>query len=69
VQENELATRAHTLIHVNAGLTRILGARVHSVTLRAENLLDREYRDAASRIKAFAPNPGRNITLVYRLLF
>jgi hypothetical protein len=27
------------------------------------------YRDAASRIKAFAPNPGRNVSLTYRLLF
>jgi iron complex outermembrane receptor protein len=42
---------------------------VHSITLRADNLLDERYRDAASRIKDFAPNPGRNLALVYRLLF
>jgi hypothetical protein len=27
------------------------------------------YREATSRIKDFAPNPGRNVALVYRLIF
>jgi hypothetical protein len=25
--------------------------------------------DATSRIKEFAPNPGRNVSLVYKILF
>jgi hypothetical protein len=34
------------------------------------NLTDRTaFRDAASRIKRFAPNPGRNIALLYRVHF
>jgi outer membrane receptor protein involved in Fe transport len=39
------------------------------VTLRADNLLDERYADPTSRLKAIAPNPGRNFALVYRVLF
>jgi len=42
---------------------------VHSITLRVDNLLDEKYRDATSRIKDFAPNPGMNFSLVYRVQF
>lgn len=65
----ELATKAYTLVMLSAGVNVIRGPYVHSLTLRADNLLDEEYREATSRIKAFAPNPGRNLTLVYRVLF
>jgi iron complex outermembrane recepter protein len=37
--------------------------------LRADNVLDERYFDATSRIKRFAPNPGRDFSLVYKLLF
>ena len=69
VPENELATGAYTLVGVNVAYTRTVGGQVHSITLRADNLFDVEYRDATSRIKEFAPNPGRNLALVYRLLY
>lgn len=69
VPEGELATDAYTLVGLNAGATFIRGGLVHSITLRADNLLDELYRDASSRIKGFAPSPGRNLTLVYRVLF
>lgn len=65
----ETPTGAYDLVNVSVGYTLIRSARVHSITLRADNLLDERYRDAASRIKDFAPNPGRNLALVYRLLF
>ena len=65
----ESPTDAYDLVNLSAGYTRIAGGRVHSITLRADNVLDEQYRDAASRIKDFAPNPGRNLSLVYRLLF
>ncbi len=69
VPANELATDPYTLVGLSATYTRTLGGRVHAVTLRAENLLDEEYREATSRIKEFAPNPGRNLSLVYRVIF
>jgi iron complex outermembrane receptor protein len=69
VPENERATDAYTLVDLSAGAMLIRGGRVHSITLRADNLFDVFYREATSRIKEFAPNPGRNLALVYRVLF
>jgi iron complex outermembrane recepter protein len=47
----------------------VRGRGVHSLTLRADNVTDVLYRDAASRIKDFAPNPGRNVSLLFRVYF
>ncbi len=65
----DVPTGAYTLLNFSVGWNLSLGGRLHAVTLRADNAGDVRYRDATSRIKSFAPNPGRNITLVYRLLF
>jgi iron complex outermembrane receptor protein len=54
---------------VSVGYNVATGGRVTNVTLRADNLFDVRYRDASSRIKAFAYNPGRNVSLVYKVLF
>lgn len=64
-----VVTGAYTLVDLSLGFTFVGGDRVHSVTLRADNVLDERYRDAASRIKHFAFNPGRNLSVVYRVLF
>jgi iron complex outermembrane receptor protein len=69
VPEHELATDAYTLFGLDAGYRRIAGSLVHSVSLKVDNLFDVRYRDASSRIKEFAPNPGRNVSLVYRVVF
>lgn len=66
---NEAGTDDYTLVDLSAGATLIFGGRVHSLTLRADNAFDVLYREATSRIKDFAPNPGRNLSLVYRVLF
>ncbi|HEX2202155.1 MAG TPA: TonB-dependent receptor, partial [Longimicrobium sp.] len=66
---DEVSTSAYELVNVHAGISRIVAGRVHSITLRVDNVLDERYADAASRVKAFAPSPGRNVSLVYRLLF
>lgn len=66
----DVATAAYTLVNVSATwLFTVSGGTVHSLTLRADNLLDEQYRDATSRIKSFAWNPGRNLSVVYKLLF
>ncbi|MCC6318063.1 MAG: TonB-dependent receptor [Gemmatimonadaceae bacterium] len=62
-------TDAFTLVNVSAGLTLPLGHRVHAFTVRVDNVGDVRYRDATSRIKTFALNPGRNVSLGYRVLF
>ena len=67
--ELDVATNPYTLVNLSA--TWLLSARskVHSFTLRADNVLDEQYRDATSRIKSFAYNPGRNLSVVYKLLY
>ena len=62
-------TEAYTLLDVSTGMSMAIAGRVHEITLRADNALDEQYRDATSRIKNFAFNPGRSFSLVYRLLF
>ena len=65
----DIATASYTVMNVNAGYQVIVGGLVHSLTLRVDNLADTKYYDASSRIKSFAPNPGRNIAMVYKVLF
>jgi iron complex outermembrane recepter protein len=68
--ELDVATDAYTLVNLSTTwLFTVRASMVHSITLRADNLLDEQYRDATSRIKSYAFNPGRNISVVYRLLF
>ena len=64
---DELPTPAHTVFRAHAALRFRTGGRHHSITLRAENLLDELHREATSRIKDFAPGPGRSFALLYRL--
>jgi iron complex outermembrane receptor protein len=54
---------------LTAGLRLVLGARLHTLTLRVDNVLDQEYRDHLSRVKAFLPEAGRNLSLLYRVAF
>lgn len=42
---------------------------LHTVSLNANNLLNTTYRDHLSRIKELVPEPGRNISLLYRVYF
>ncbi len=65
----ELRVDEYTLVNLSAGLRLNRGPRIHTLTLRADNLLDEAYREATSRIKTFAPNPGRNLAVVYKVFF
>ena len=66
----DVATDAYTQLDLSAAwLFTVKGSQVHSVTMRVDNALDEQYRDATSRIKSYAYNPGRNISVVYKLLF
>ncbi len=66
---DEAVTPAHTLLRLDAGLRIARGRTVHSITLRAENLGNELHRESTSRIKDWAPAPGRNVSLAYRLLY
>jgi iron complex outermembrane receptor protein len=69
VAENESTTGAYDLLNLSLGYSRTVLGRVNNITLRADNVLDEKYRDATSRIKDFTFNPGRNVSLVYKLYF
>ncbi|HEY0016319.1 MAG TPA: TonB-dependent receptor [Longimicrobium sp.] len=60
-------TDAYTLLNANAGLSLRRGSRIHSIVLRADNLLNQAYREPTSRLLVLSP--GRNLSLVYRILF
>jgi iron complex outermembrane recepter protein len=65
----DIPTAAYTLLNASLGVQYTRAGLVHIVTLRADNLTDERYFDASSRIKNFAANPGRNIAVVYKVLF
>jgi iron complex outermembrane receptor protein len=65
----ETRTDGYVVSDVHAGVRLLIGGRYHTVTLRVDNLTDAEYRDHLSRIKAIMPQPGRNVSLLYRLAF
>lgn len=72
VSENDpasIATGAYDLLDLSAGYVFKMRGQASSLTLRADNVLDEKYRDATSRIKRFAFNPGRNVALVYKTSF
>ncbi|MDX1639981.1 MAG: TonB-dependent receptor, partial [Balneolaceae bacterium] len=45
------------------------GNILHTLSLNIENLLDDTYRSHLSRIKELVPEPGRNVSLLYRIYF
>jgi iron complex outermembrane recepter protein len=46
-----------------------LGSRLHSITLRADNLFNAEIREHLSRTKEIIPEAGQNVSLLYRVQF
>ncbi|HET6681316.1 MAG TPA: TonB-dependent receptor [Gemmatimonadaceae bacterium] len=65
----EFRAESYTVAGLSLSFNIVGGDRAHSITLRADNLGDVRYRDATSRIKAYAFNPGRSVNLMYRVLF
>lgn len=65
----EEPTAGYRVIDFNVGIRFEQGIRFHSITLRIDNLFDQVYREHLSRIKDIMPQPGRNISLLYRLNF
>jgi iron complex outermembrane receptor protein len=65
----EEPTPGYATVNATAGLRLPAGSRLHLLTLRVENLFDVEYREHLSRTKTVIPEPGRNVSLLYRLEF
>jgi iron complex outermembrane recepter protein len=65
----EEPTDGYSLFSASAGLRWTAWDRMHTLTLQTENLANSEWRDHLSRIRAVAPQPGRNVQLLYRVNF
>jgi iron complex outermembrane receptor protein len=55
------------LVGATVGTRWLWGGSVHSLTLAVENALDVDWRDPLWRAKQVAPQPGRNLKLLYRV--
>lgn len=65
----EEPTAGYTTGNLSAGVRLLQGSRLHTLTLRVDNVTNAEYREHLSRVKAIMPEPGRNVSLLYRLTF
>jgi iron complex outermembrane receptor protein len=67
VGEFETPTPAYALVNATAGLRWTGFGRLNTLTLQVHNALDTSWRDHLSRIREVAPQPGRNVQLLYRM--
>jgi iron complex outermembrane recepter protein len=63
----ERPTPGYRLVNASAGLRWMERNRFHTLTLAVDNLTDSVWRDHLSRIKDVAPQPGRNLRLLYQV--
>ena len=69
VAEFESPTAGFAVFDVTLGYRWVMHRNFHTITLRADNLLDREYREHLSSLKEILPGAGRSVSLLYRLTF
>jgi len=60
-------TPSALLLGAQAGMRWFWGGSVHALTLAVDNALDAVWRDPLWRAKQVAPQPGRNVKLLYRV--
>ncbi len=65
----DLPTDGFSIYNLQGGYRWTVGGQLHSVTLRVENLTNREYREHLSRTKVIMPEAGRDVSLLYRVTF
>lgn len=65
----EARTGGYALLELSLGVRLHAGGRLHAVSLRADNLTNREDRNHLSRLQEILPEPGVNVSLLYRLTF
>jgi iron complex outermembrane recepter protein len=67
--EFETPTEGYVVWGITAGMRRAVSGRLHSLTLRLDNITDRAYRNHLSRTKAIMPEAGRTLSALYRVHF
>jgi len=65
----ETETPAYATADLSVARRFVVGSRLHSLTLRVDNLFDAEVREHLSRTKEIIPEAGRNVALLYRVQF
>lgn len=65
----ETETAGFAVVDLNVGRRFVVGSRLHSLTLRVDNLFNAEIREHLSRTKEIIPEAGRNVALLYRVSF
>ncbi|GAB4369484.1 MAG: TonB-dependent receptor [Acidobacteriota bacterium] len=65
----ETPTDGYTTLGGYVGLRVVRKGLVHELILRGDNLTDELARNHVSRLKDFAPMPGRNVSLTWRVDF
>ncbi len=65
----ETETAGYATMDLSIARRFVLGSRLHSLTLRVDNLFDAEIREHLSRTKEIIPEAGRNVALLYRVQF
>ncbi len=67
--EFETETDGYSLVDLFSQYRFNTGKLLHTISLNLNNLLDETYFNHLSRIKDLRPEPGRNISLLYRVYF
>lgn len=65
----ETETPGYATGDLHVGWRLVVGPRLHSLTLRVDNLFNAEIREHLSRTKEIIPDAGRNVALLYRVEF
>lgn len=69
VAEFEETSAGWSTLGASVQWSRLTEDRHQSIVLRVDNLTDAEIRNHLSRIRSILPEPGRNVTLLYRVGF
>lgn len=69
LDEFENRTAGYALFDAYAQYNLTTGSVLHTFTLNVENLTNATYRNHLSRIKEIYPEPGTNVSLLYRFYF
>lgn len=65
----EEPTAGYVILNSFIQYSIVHGTMVHNISLNAENIFDKEYRNHLSRVKSVMPEAGRNFRMVYKFYF
>ena len=69
VDEFEESTQGYGVINSYFQSSLFTGKIIHNFSLSIDNIFNKEYRNHLSRIKSIVPEAGRNLRIVYKLIY